>query len=332
MSIDASLGGRAFVRCQPVEVSGADGTTLWLPLVDGVDRIGVLEAVLESIDDARREVLVGFARAVTAETVTRGQYTDAFKRARRHRDMTLSAELQWQLLPPTTFSTRDVTISGILEPAYEVGGDAFDYTYDGGVLHFMILDAVGHDLASSFYASLAIGAYRCARRNGTDLAGTVRELDVLIDAQFEGATFVTAQLGELDVATGILQWVNAAHPSPLLVRQGRVVGTLEGRRRVPLGLAHLVQNEKHAPVAEEHLEPGDTLLFYSDGVTEARTARGDDFGIERLGWFLERAAASELSAGEISRRLAHAVLDHHGGKLQDDATTLLVQWHPSRPR
>jgi serine phosphatase RsbU (regulator of sigma subunit) len=330
IAIDTTVAGRAFTRGEPVEVGGAEGTTLWLPLINGVDRIGVLEVALDDNDASVREVLRDVAHAVAAEVVCRGQYTDAFKRARRRRDMTLSAELQWQLLPPTTFSTPDISISGALEPAYDVGGDSFDYAYDDGILHLMILDAVGHDLDSSVFATFTIGAYRHARRNRADLVATVRELDDLIHDHFEGATFVTAQLAELDVATGILQWVNAGHPNPLLVRQSRVIGAIEGRRRVPLGLAHLAQTNGTV-VSEEHLQPGDTLLFYSDGVTEARKASGGDFGLERLRDFVERAVASGLPPAEITRRLSHAVLDHHGGALKDDATTLLVQWHP-RPR
>jgi serine phosphatase RsbU (regulator of sigma subunit) len=94
----------------------------------------------------------------------------------------------------------------------------------------------------------------------------------------------------------------------------------------------MVVAEKHPAVAEEHLEPGDAVLFYSDGVIEARTARGEDFGIERLMSFVESAVASQMPASEITRRLSHAVLDHHGGALQDDATMLLVHWHPARGR
>ena len=217
-----------------------------------------------------------------------------------------------------------------LEPAYDIAGDSFDYAYNDGILHFMIMDAVGHDLGSSFYASLAVGAYRHARRDQLDLDATVKEIDRLIAERFEQTTYVTAQLCELDVATGILQWVNAGHPSPMLVRNGRVIGDIEGRRRVPLGLGYLAGAGRHPIIAEEHLEPNDSLLFYSDGVVEARTAQGEDFGIERLKSFVESAIASRLSSAEITRRLSHAVLDHHGGRLQDDATVLLVNWRPDR--
>jgi hypothetical protein len=329
IGIDTSAGGRAFIRSQTAEVTMEGESTLWIPLLNGIDRIGVLEAVAGSPDRFTREVLAGFAKAIASETVVRGRYTDAYKRVRRRHNMTLSAELQWQLLPPPTFRTPDVTISGILEPAYEVGGDTFDYAYSNGILQFMILDAVGHNLDSSFYAALSIGSYRHARRSGADLERTVRQLDTVINEHFEGATFATAQVCELDVATGIMQWVNAGHPSPMLVRDGRVVAHLEGRRRVPLGVGHLARVEAYASVAEEHLEPGDFLLFYSDGVIEARTPRGTDFGKVRLQAFVEHAVASDLPPGEITRRLSHAILEHHGGQLQDDATMLIVHWHPS---
>ena len=135
------------MRGHPVEVSGEDGTVLWLPLSDGVDRLGVLE-VVSGPRRVRFVVLEHYAHAVAAEVVTRG-HTPPFKRARRRGNMTLAAELQWQLLPPTTFATSEVTLSGALEPAYEVGGDSFDYAYDNGILRLLIIDAVGHDLESS---------------------------------------------------------------------------------------------------------------------------------------------------------------------------------------
>ena len=325
LAIDGTVGGRAFVRGHPVEISSKDGTVLWLPLSDGVDRLGVLEVVLERNDSAR-VALEHYVHAVAAELVTRGQYTDAFKRARRRENMTLAAELQWQLLPPTTFATSEVTLSGALEPAYEVGGDSFDYAYDNGTLRLLIIDAVGHDLESSFIAALTIGTYRHARRNGADMLATVAEIDAVIEQRFEGSMFVTAQIAEFDTATGILTWVNAGHPNPLLVRQARVIAELDGSRRVPLGLGNVWPTK--AAVAQSHLEPEDQLLFYSDGVVEARTASGEAFGVERLREYLERSAATNLPPAEVTRRLSHAVLDHHGGLLQDDATTMLLHWHP----
>jgi serine phosphatase RsbU (regulator of sigma subunit) len=79
-------------------------------------------------------------------------------------------------------------------------------------------------------------------------------------------------------------------------------------------------------VGREQLEPGDRLLLYSDGITEARNATGEFFGEQRLVDFTERAELGRLPAPETLRRLAGAVLAHQGGLLQDDATLLMADW------
>jgi serine phosphatase RsbU (regulator of sigma subunit) len=80
------------------------------------------------------------------------------------------------------------------------------------------------------------------------------------------------------------------------------------------------------------LEPGDTLLFFTDGVTEARSPEGEEFGRGRLGDLLVRAVASDEVPAETMRRLSHAVLEHQQGRLQDDATLLMLRWKgPDRP-
>ena len=96
---------------------------------------------------------------------------------------------------------------------------------------------------------------------------------------------------------------------------------------------HLSQTARLLERLEE-LEPDDMLLLYTDGVTEARTADGELFGLDRLADLLEREAASGRTAEEVLRRLARSVLDHQACGLRDDATLLLVQWtgtsHPPR--
>jgi serine phosphatase RsbU (regulator of sigma subunit) len=115
--------------------------------------------------------------------------------------------------------------------------------------------------------------------------------------------------------------VNAGHPAPLLLRDGRVVKELDGGRRMPFGL-----DTSGLTVAEETLEPGDWLALYTDGITEARDAAGQWFGEARLLEFLTRAIAGGQPPPETVRRLTQAVLEHQGGLLQDDATVLLARW------
>jgi hypothetical protein len=329
IDINASVGGRAFMSSKSVEVAHAEKVTMWLPLIDGVDRIGALEVEVAEADDNARALLASLASVIAAEVTTRGAYGDIFVRARRRHGMDVAAEVIFQLLPPPTFATADITVAGALEPAYEVGGDVFDFALNSPTLHVAIFDAVGHGLASSLIATLALNGYRNARRAGTALADRYLQVDELLAERFADATFATGHLAELDTTTGVLQWINAGHPPPLLLRRGRVIGALESAPSRPFGLGRMAPGRPPV-VASRQLEPSDAVLFYTDGVVEARTPQGVDFGLERLGEFVERAEATGLPPAEIVRRLSHAVLDHHGGVLGDDAATLLVRWHPSR--
>ncbi len=132
-------------------------------------------------------------------------------------------------------------------------------------------------------------------------------------------------LAELDLASGWLRWHLAGHPAPLLLRGTQVVKTLNAEPDLPLGLGGATS--RTGPVlGEESLEPGDRVLLYTDGVVEARSAEGEMFGVDRLADLVARQAAASQPAPETMRRLMHAILAHQAGPLQDDATTMLLEW------
>ncbi|MDP9436440.1 MAG: serine/threonine-protein phosphatase, partial [Actinomycetota bacterium] len=246
--------------------------------------------------------------------------------------MTLAAELQHSLLPPLTFGTDRIVVSGQLSPTYEVGGDAFDYALDGNVAHLAIFDALGHGLLSSLLAHLAVAAYRNGRRAGLDLAHTAQAVDRTLSETFGAERFVTAVLAQLDIDTGQLRWINAGHPEPMLLRASHVVKELAASPALPLGLNDLTGSpaEEAFVVAHEGLQPGDRLLLLTDGVDEARDANGEFFGRERLAELAARESASGLPTPEVLRRLHLAVLRSQTAGLQDDATTVLVEWLTGR--
>jgi phosphoserine phosphatase RsbU/P len=235
--------------------------------------------------------------------------------------MSVAAELVWQLLPPLTFSSERMAVSAILEPCYEVGGDGFDYALDGDMAHVLILDAAGHDLRAGLICAVAISAVRAARRAGRRLPDQARDADAAIQEQFPDARFATAVLAELDLDTGLLRYLNAGHPAPLLLRDGRLVRSLDGGRRLPLGL-----DDPSTDVGQERLQPGDRLLLYTDGITEARAADGEQFGTVRLVELAEHYLADQQATPETLRRLCHAVIEHQHGPPRDDASLLLLDW------
>ncbi|GGT57193.1 hypothetical protein GCM10010271_71150 [Streptomyces kurssanovii] len=84
--------------------------------------------------------------------------------------MSVASEMQWSLLPPLTMTVPQVQVAGILEPAYGVAGDSFDYALNDNILHVAMIDAMGHDLAAATMATVAVGAYRHARRGEVALS------------------------------------------------------------------------------------------------------------------------------------------------------------------
>jgi hypothetical protein len=145
--IDGSMAGQAFLRMTVVEERRDDGVRLYLPLLDGSDEVGVLALTLDRVDDDDRRLLRRLAGLVADMLVTKNAYTDQFLQTRRRTPMSLSAELQWALLPPMTMITPQVALAGILEPAYDVAGDSFDYAINDNIVHLAVIDAMGHGLA-----------------------------------------------------------------------------------------------------------------------------------------------------------------------------------------
>ena len=320
--IDTTLAGRCYRNLDIQETVGDDGRRrMWVPVLDGVERLGVLELdfgpdVEPVLDDVR-----AFAGLVAEVLISKQAYGDSFELVRRRQPMSVGAELVWQLLPPLTFGTERLVISGVLAPVYQLGGDSFDYSVDATTARIAVFDAMGHGLEAGLLASVAMAACRNSRRSGHDLAGTAAAIDRSIATQFGSERFVTAVLAELDLASGRLCWSVSGHPPPLLLRNGRIVKMLEGEVGVPLGVGGPV-----AVVAQEMLEPADQVLLFTDGVVEARSADGEFFGVDRLVDLISRTSASATPAPETMRRLLHAILDHQEGELQDDATIVVVEW------
>ncbi|MEV0617521.1 PP2C family protein-serine/threonine phosphatase [Nonomuraea sp. NPDC050404] len=327
--IDGTMPGRAFRMVELVHARGepaGDGRVrLWLPLLDGTERVGVLGLNVADDDELAEARAKDLASLAALLVLSKRPHSDSYARLTRARPLALSAEVLWNLLPPGTFANDDVVVSAALEPAYEMGGDAFDYALDGDTLHLSIFDAMGHDLSAGLTATIAMGACRNNRRQGRPLDETGEEIDAAIRSQFTGR-FATGILAGLDLRTGALAWVNRGHHPPLVLREGRLVTTLASEPDPPMGFGLRVDTG----IVRYQLQPGDRLLFYTDGVIEAQSPDGELFGLERFIEFVLRREADGVSAPETLRRLIQAILEHQRGRLQDDATVLTVEWQTRR--
>ncbi|MCW2865118.1 MAG: serine/threonine-protein phosphatase [Actinoallomurus sp.] len=348
LAIDSTLAGRAFqtISIQRAAVEESTGEhRLWVPLVNGTERLGVMEMCVaerppgdaDGVDllDVGLDEKVMLERCRTLASLaaliieSKNVYSDSYAAIQRSREMTVQAEMVWAFMVPRTFATGRVLLAAALEPAYEVGGDAFEYSLLGDCMHVSVFDSVGHDLTAGLISSVAMASCRTARRAGGDLPEMAARADHAIADQFGASRFATALLCELDTATGEFRWLPCGHPPPLLIRDSRVIKELLREPRLPLGL-----NEDHVGdvgVYTEHLQPGDRLLLYTDGVVEGRAADGREFGLARLSDFVIRNSAEGLPAPETLRRLNRAILQYQQGRVRDDATVVLVEWLPQHP-
>ena len=317
-----TLIGRVFASGEILAL-GTDPTVVLVPLVEGSSRIGVLEFDFEEWDGVVPELLDPLAAIFVMSWIVKGRYTDAAARARRSEPLSAAAELQWDLLPPLNCATEQVAISGMLAPAYAIGGDSFDYAFDSTRVDFAMVDAIGHGMSSVLMSAAAINSLRNSRRAGMELATAYDVVDAAISTQFGRSYYVTGIIGTLDLQTSILRWINAGHVLPMLVRNGTYDGPLLCEPSRPFGLGGPV-----VEVAEHVLQSGDRVLFYTDGISEARASDGSFFGADRLADFLVRASLENLPARETVRHLIDNVLKFSDTGLRDDATMLLLEHNP----
>ncbi|MDP9393682.1 MAG: serine/threonine-protein phosphatase [Actinomycetota bacterium] len=324
-SIGSGGAGRSFRTDQILQEPDGAGVRVWAPLGDGGERVGVLGLTLPGPLHGRDDeaAVWRLSRLVAALLVVKGAYSDTYFFARRRKPMALAAEMQWQLLPPLTLHAPQVSIAGMLSPAYEVGGDCFDYALNGHTLHFAIFDSMGHGLRAAILTAAVVGAYRHARRSRVGLRDKYAIVDEVVQSQFDEEHFATAQMAHLDVSSGVLRWVNAGHPRPLLVRDGSVTGSLRAAPTLPMGLGG-----ETPIVSEERLQPGDRLVLFTDGVIEEHTPAGIELGIGGLTSFLNRVSGLRLPVAETVRLLSEELQRNRVATPADDSTVVLLEWHP----
>ncbi|MFF1392567.1 PP2C family protein-serine/threonine phosphatase [Streptomyces sp. NPDC058287] len=292
------------------------GQRVIVPVTNRGDAIGLLELLLPAApgEDVLDEV--GEAAHVLAYIViANGRFTDFYTWGKRSRPPTLAAEIQYQLLPSSlSCEAAQFTLCGSLEPSEDLSGDTFDYTVDRDALHVSVTDPMGHDLDAALAATVLVSALRGARRAGAGLAEQAHRADrALVD---HGHGHATGQLLRINLHTGQAQLVNAGHPWPLRMRKGAAeVITCEVDH--PFGLSEFATLPYR--VQDLELRQGDRLLMFTDGMVERH---GEKVNLPAL---LERTRG--LHPRETALMLTTAVRDAAGGRLEDDATVMCLDWH-----
>ena len=302
-------------RQRIVRLDEGGGERILVPVTESGDALGVIDLHLPRETDAQVFAdIAAVAEALARIVIASRRHSDLMDWAQDTSPFSLAAEIQRRLLPGSyTCETDRFTVAGWLEPANAVGGDTFDYSLNRDTLHLSVTDAVGNDVNAALLASVLLGSLRNSRRRGVDLATQARTANDALAAHAHVGQFVTGQLARVDLHTGAMTVVNAGHPFPFRVRDGRVE-EVELDVDMPFGLCP----GRDLSSRRLQLEPGDRIVLVTDGMLE-RNAEDLD-----LPGMLSREAGTHPR--ELVYELAEAVLHATGGELDDDATVLCLDW------
>ncbi|MFJ4787776.1 PP2C family protein-serine/threonine phosphatase [Streptomyces sp. NPDC088794] len=326
LSVYESAPGRAFGAQEPHcvrDVSGAE-VTVHVPVSVRGDRLGVLSVSLPGPDEPAAEVLEElrqYADALAHEVVVAERDTDVFLQARRAERLTLAAEMQWQLLPGRSCARPEYSLGAQLEPAYAIFGDSFDWSASADDLFLTVSNGMGEGIEAALLTNLAVNALRNARRAGLDLSDQAYLADQAVYGQHQGSRYLSTLLLRFHLPTGEVEIIDAGSPQMWRLRAG-VVETIDLEAQMPLGMF-----EDTAYVSQRIVvEPGDRLLFISDGVYDALSPGGEKYSLRALAKSI--TSTRLLPASQVPRVMLQELLGHRGaGPAADDSLVMCLDWY-----
>jgi hypothetical protein len=249
-------------------------------------------------------------------------------RARRAREMAMAADIQENAIPrifPPYPDEKRMDLFASMEPAREVGGDFYDFYFTGpDRLLFLVADVSDKGVPAALFMMRAKTILKNLAQTGLPLAEAVQAANEALCEGNAANMFVTAWVGEIDLASGKVLYVNAGHNAPLVLRAKDGSATyLHSRPGLVLGSMPGMKYRS----GEIALAPGDAIYLYTDGVTEQADVRGQLYGEERLLAFL--AGGDFLAHPETCTGAVRADVEAYaaGAPQSDDRTQLLLIWH-----
>jgi serine phosphatase RsbU (regulator of sigma subunit) len=296
---------------------------LCAPLMIGNSVVGVLYVdylfTQRSIseDDVRLVAQIGRFAAIKLETTRLRE--EAIQKRIMDEELKMASGIQRRLLPAAPTGVKGFTFVGKNEPCRTVSGDYYDFAVrPNGKVYFVIGDVSGKGVTAGLMMAGLQVAFRIFSKSDPDPATLVTQLNVALKENLPQSKFVTLFLGRLDINTGVVEYVNAGHTPPLyLHKHGATELTDSDLLLGVISRAEFVNRELR-------LEPGDSLVLFTDGVTEARNPSGDDLGTNDIGEALVKLHGSD--AATLAESVNATVLRHVGDaeNLDDDVTLVIV--------
>lgn len=297
------------ILCAPLLVSNAVVGVLY------VDFLFTHRSISE--DDVRLVAQIGRFAAIKLETTQLRE--EAIEKRIMDEELKTASGIQRRLLPPAPEGVAGYSFVGRNQPCRTVSGDYYDFVIrPDGRIYFVIGDVSGKGISAGLMMAGLQVAFRIFSKSDPDPATLVTQLNVSLKENLPQSKFVTLFLGRLDTNTGRVEYVNAGHTPPLLLQKGGVTELTESD--LLLGVIARAQFTNR----ELQLAPGDSLVLFTDGVTEAQGQDGHDLGSSKIATALAKLHGADATA--IAGSVNETVLEHVGDEenLDDDLTLVVV--------
>jgi serine phosphatase RsbU (regulator of sigma subunit) len=243
------------------------------------------------------------------------------QRDRLLQDLELAAQVQRLFLPAGKPAIAGLEIAGMMQPARVVSGDYYDYTsLDAHTIQIVIADVAGKGVPAALLMSATAAAMRLEANRDRNMLELVGRLNTEIHSVAGDERYVTLLLAELDTQKRTVRYVNCGHNPGLLFRAKTGTVTRMDSSCPPIGIFL----DEHCELASANLTAGDVLVFYTDGVTEAKNHFGEEFGTERLSDAV-RGGASQSAEGLMNDLFSSAANFCSEVGFHDDVTILVVK-------
>ena len=318
--LDAALD-ESFSGADSIMVSGIR-SVLAAPLTDASGTLGLIalcsRASVRQFSDQDLDMLVSLASAAVLRVRNVALAEEAAARKVLEHELAIAHDIQMAMLPRDRPERPEIALAAHLHPAQSVGGDLYDFVLDGDRLWFIVGDVAGKGVAAALYMAVAKTLFRATALGAATVADVVSRMNRELSRDNDRQTFVTAMVGCFNLGTGDVALVDAGHLPIVVANPAGKARTQTVIKCLTLGVI-----EDH-PYVESHLrlEPGATLLLYTDGVTDARNGAGQQFGTDRLLDIVSSCA--RLGPDAIVSGVSRAIERFEAGAPPEDDVTLLV--------
>jgi len=304
----------------------ADFSALCVPLVIHGETQGVMnfnhKRDARPFDDGDLEFALLIANQASVVLYCAMLHQQYLSKQSIEQELRLARTIQERLAPQSLPELPGFRFAATSAMCQHVGGDYFDFVpLAEGRLAVVIGDAAGHGVGSALLATETRAALHQCLSRGDSLEECLAHVNDLLQRDTADEMYMTLLLGQIDVAGSSFSFATAGHHMPLLVRAGRVERLPFAGSNIPLGIRHGLRFALEDPL---HLESGDLLLLYTDGIWEATDADGRRFGTAGLEQVLQ-ASHDRPEAEILDALLASAAAHRDAAEAEDDCTLLLIR-------